>query len=116
MAECRERPPPPFFSSTEGNAMRDAILPDAQRPIFDRLARLTVEVRKLTQDGDGTGSGVVISPSGVIVTAYHVITRSRVVRVRRLHLDAKRWRIWPYGAYKADVIYRDRKADIAVLK
>lgn len=88
-------------------------LPEAQRPLFDKLVNVTVEVRKL----DGKfGSGVVLTADGIIVTAYHVIGRSRLLRVRRLRLERKRWRVRAYGALTADVLYRDRKADIAVLK
>lgn len=91
-------------------------LPQAQRPLFERLVGMTVETKKLAQDGEGCGSGVVLTTDGLIVGAYHVITRSRVIRVRLLHLDKKRWHIWAYGKYTADVLYRDRKADIFVAK
>lgn len=92
------------------------VIPEAQRPLFSRLAAVTVEVRKLTEDGYGAGSGVVLTADGLILTAHHVITRSRVVRVRRLHLDKKRWHLWTYGTYTADVVWRDRRADVSVLK
>lgn len=88
--------------------------PEAQRPLFDKLVNVAVEVRKM--DGDSLGSGVVLTADGIIITAYHVIGRSRVLRVRRLRLERKRWRVRCYGALTADVLFRDRKADIAVLK
>jgi serine protease Do len=91
-------------------------LPDAQRPLFEKLVPMTVEVRKLSKDGEGCGAGVVITSGGLILTCYHVVTRSRVMRVRRLHLDRKRWVVWSYGSYKADVVFRDKRADLAVLK
>jgi S1-C subfamily serine protease len=96
--------------------MKANTLPEAQRPLFEKIVPTAVEVRKLAEDGDGCGSGVVISADGLILTAYHVITRSRVVKVRRLLLERKRWILRTYGTYKADVIFRDKKADIAVLK
>lgn len=92
------------------------VIPEAQRPLFEKLAAMTVEVRKLTEDGYGCGSGVVLTADGLVLTAHHVITRARVVRVRRLHLDKRRWHLWTYGSYKADVVWRDRRADVAVLK
>lgn len=87
---------------------------EAKRPFFTKGAEITVEVRRL--DGGYWGSGVVVTPDGLIITAYHVIARGRVVRVRRLRLSKKGWRLYPYGKYLADVIYRDKKADVAVLK
>ncbi|MEY4745138.1 MAG: hypothetical protein RL272_1083 [Candidatus Parcubacteria bacterium] len=91
-------------------------LPEAQRPLFTELAAMTVEMRKLAEDGSSCGSGVVLTADGLIVGAWHVVTRSRVVRVRRLSLDRKRWKLWPYSSLLADVVYRDRQADIAVMK
>lgn len=91
-------------------------LPEAQRPLFTKLAAMTVEMRKFSADGDSCGSGVVLTTDGLIVGAWHVVTRSRIVRIRRLSLDGKRWKLWPYSNLLADVVYRDRKADIAIMK
>jgi S1-C subfamily serine protease len=91
-------------------------LPAAQRPLFERLVSMTVEVRVEGRNNNLCGSGAVLTADGLIITAYHLITRSRVVRVRRLRLDRKRWHISPYGNYKADVIFRDKRRDIAVLR
>jgi S1-C subfamily serine protease len=87
---------------------------EAKRPFFTKGAEITVEIRRL--DGSFWGSGVVVTPDGLILTAYHVITRGRVVRVRCLRLGKKGWRLYPHGKYLADVIYRDKTADLAVLK
>lgn len=87
---------------------------EAKRPFFTEGARVTVEIRRL--DKQEWGTGVVVTAEGLILTAYHVIGRARVMRVRRLRLSKKGWRLYPYGKYVADVIFRDKKADVAVLK
>ncbi|HTK04507.1 MAG TPA: serine protease [Candidatus Eisenbacteria bacterium] len=87
---------------------------EAKRPFFAKGAESTVEIRRL--DKQEWGSGVIVTTEGLILTAYHVIGRARVMRVRRLRLSKKGWRLYPYGKYVADVIYRDKKADVAVLK
>jgi putative serine protease PepD len=75
-------------------------------------------VHKLGRDGKSVqyGTGTVLTSCGLIMTAAHVILRSRVVLVRRLWLDRKRWHIWRYSKLKADVIYRDHRTDIAIIK
>ncbi len=103
--------------------MKANTLHEAQRPLFKQLVTTAVEVRKYTEDKKlpaenrlARGAGVILSSSGLILTAYHFIRRCRVVRVRRLRLDTKYWRLHVYGSYKADIIYRDTRADIALLK
>lgn len=54
----------------------------------------------------GSGSGVVLSRDGLIITNHHVIERSEAVRVRT-----------PDGrAYDAEVVGSDARSDIAVLR
>ncbi len=97
--------------------MLEPLLHEKLRPFFDRLVNVTVEVQNHGADGGANvGSGAVITECGLIITAAHVVKRSRVVIVRRLRLEKKRWRMRAYGKYKADVIYRDNRTDIAVLK
>lgn len=98
--------------------MLEPLINEKQRPLFDKIVNVTVEVRKLGRDGKSVqfGTGTVLTGCGLIMTAAHVILRSRVVVVRRLWLDKKRWRIWTYSKLKADVIYRDHRTDIAIIK
>jgi serine protease Do len=88
--------------------------PAAQHRIFERACKVAVEVR--LSNGRGHGSGIVLSRDGVILTAYHVIKGCRVIHVRRIRLDDDSWVIHPFGKYRADVIWRDAKADLAILK
>ena len=54
----------------------------------------------------GTGSGVIISPDGYIVTNNHVITQSRQLEVTLNN----------NGSYEAEVIGTDSDSDIALIK
>ncbi len=98
--------------------MLEPLINEKQRPLFEKIVNATVEVHKLGRNGKTVqyGTGAVLTACGLIITAAHVILRSRVVMVRRLRLDKKRWRIWKYSKLKADVIYRDHRTDIAILK
>jgi serine protease Do len=88
-------------------------LPDALRTLFERMVRVTVAIRN-PRDGK-TGSGVVITQAGLILTAQHVTTGAKTMQVKRCRLKKGKWSIVREGRYTADVIFEDRKADIAVL-
>lgn len=87
--------------------------PEAQRSLFRRAVKVTVEI--ITEKED-IGTGVVLTKNGIIVTAYHVVKGCRKIDVRRCRLSEKTWNVIRYGHYTADVIYKNPKADIAVLK
>ena len=52
------------------------------------------------------GSGFIIDKDGYILTNYHVIDKAQDIRVR----------LWDESEYKAEVIGKDRKTDIALIK
>ena len=88
--------------------------PEAQRPFFEKAVRITVKLRNSRHGNVGTG--FVLSESGVILTAEHVVRGSKTVQVKRCWLDKKGWTVRDTGRYIADVIYTDKRADVAVLK
>ncbi|KPJ84844.1 hypothetical protein AMJ57_05285, partial [Parcubacteria bacterium SG8_24] len=89
-------------------------LPEAQRRLFKKMVRLTVEIHN---DRKGCyGAGVVISRSGLILTADHNVVGAKTLTVRRCELAGRGWKITAKGRRIADVIFRDTKADVAVLK
>ena len=63
----------------------------------------------VSQDQGGFGSGVVISPEGLIVTNYHVIHRAESIKV--FFYDPK-----DLNYYVADIVGIDPVADLAVLQ
>ncbi len=52
------------------------------------------------------GSGFIIDKEGYILTNYHVIDKAQDIRVR----------LWDESEYKAEVIGKDQKTDIALIK
>jgi len=88
-------------------------LPEAQRPLFKRAVRYLVEV---TAGNGNVGSGVVITRDGLILTAYHVIKGCGEASIRRCRLSETTWNIVRFGRYAADVVYKNVRADIAVLR
>jgi len=93
---------------------------EVRRPFLASLVSATVRVRKLSERVGrygkfGTGF-FIYGGEGMIITAYHVVTNSRVVWVEPLKLSKRGWRIRTTGKYVADVVYRDKYADIAVLR
>ena len=86
---------------------------EAKRPFFEKAVRVTVTLRN-SRDGN-IGTGVVLSKSGVILTAQHVVRRSKTMQMRRCWLDKNGWTVRDTGRYTADVVYVDRRADIAII-
>ncbi|ETA00568.1 trypsin serine protease [Frankia sp. CcI6] len=64
-------------------------------------------------DGDaaGTGSGVIISPEGYILTNNHVVASAVAARTP---ISVRRYQ--EFGQVRADLVGRDPKTDIAVLR
>lgn len=81
------------------------------RPLFKKITSSTVEVLYK----GCFGAGVVLTESGLILTAHHVVDGAKVVRIRRCRL-MKDWGLSKGRKYLADVVFTHKKADIAVLK
>lgn len=87
-----------------------------QATLLNRQQQLDAALKKVTpalvsvQDGLGAGSGVVVSPDGIVLTASHVVeTRGRrPLRLNVLFSDGKE--------YQADLLGMNRSADAAMLK
>lgn len=63
-----------------------------------------------------SGSGVIVSPDGYILTAYHVIEGARTVRVE-LNKSEKKCKHEPFSkSFRAQVVGGFKEADIAVLR
>ena len=78
--------------------------------VAERARNATVLVANQMSDNDGGfGSGVVITPSGLVLTNYHVIHRADTLRV--FFYDPK-----DNNYYPAEVIGIDPVADLALLK
>ena len=83
----------------------------ARNPLFDDpVFRQFFGNRDVLRPGGPTaqslGSGVIVDPSGLVVTNYHVIDKMTEVKVA---LSDKR-------EIEADIVLRDRRTDLAVLK
>lgn len=88
--------------------------PEAQRPFFEKAVRVTVKLRDPRRGN--TGTGVVVSATGVILTAAHVVSGTKTMQVQRCRLDKAGWTVRDSGRAAADVVFIDRRADVAVLK
>ena len=74
--------------------------------IAEKLRRSTVH---LSAGRRGQGSGIIVSPDGMIVTNAHVATLSRVeVRVEV--------QLWDGSRSPADLLFRDQGRDLAILR
>lgn len=88
------------------------LLPDEQRPLFKTMVEATVRI--FNPKSEAIGTGVFISDRGLILTCQHVIKQQKTVIVRTCVLGVD-WKITLLGRNIADVIFTDRKADLAVL-
>ena len=70
------------------------------------VAHLAVEGRRGNRPSRGTGSGVMVSPDGLILTNNHVVAGAEVIRVTLP--DAR--------AFRARLLGRDAETDLAVLR
>jgi len=67
----------------------------------------------------GIGSGVILSPDGLIVTNYHVVEGARKIRVRLQGMDkqaAAQINASPRGPIEAKLVGSDSLTDLAVIK
>jgi putative serine protease PepD len=79
--------------------------PVAQDSIVDAVARVSPTVVQVRSDS-GQGSGVILEPSGLVVTNEHVVGGSR--RVELITQDERR--------IGADVVTADDRQDLAILR
>ena len=88
---------------------------DKQWPLFKNLVSKSVCVRM--SDNQSDGAGVIIGSNGLILTAWHVLKRHGKPYVHCLRLNKKKGELTIIKTgRRADLIYRDVKADIAVIK
>jgi len=78
------------------------------KELIGDLLNSTVKIATVTEDGRAAGSGVIMHESGLILTNYHVVHKSNILKV------------WLYGNrnkqyYIAKVIGVDPAADLALL-
>jgi serine protease Do len=100
----------------------DVVMSDPMRDLQAQTAYPTLEIPPSTQPGSSltdaraatvtifgstsSGSGVIVSPDGYVLTAYHVVEEGRVVRVRlATHRDVM-----------GDVVRTDAIRDVALIK
>ncbi len=81
------------------------MLPQGFGEVAERLRRCTVQVFSGTRGAQGTGSGVIWSSDGTVITNAHVALG-----------DAARVELWDGRAIETRVAARDARADLAVLK
>ena len=74
--------------------------------IYDKTIHSVVSISSHSREGGSTGTGVIISEKGYIVTNYHVIRDASSVTVL-LHDDR---------SYSANIVGADEISDLAVLK
>ena len=74
--------------------------------IYDKTIHSVVSISSHSREGGSTGTGVIISEKGYIVTNYHVIREASSVTVL-LHDDR---------SYSANIVGADEISDLAVLK
>ncbi|PKN01388.1 MAG: hypothetical protein CVU77_05480 [Elusimicrobia bacterium HGW-Elusimicrobia-1] len=66
--------------------------------------------RPQTRRQEGTGSGVIISPDGYILTNEHVVREADEINVAMAHADGSEKK------YKGKVVGKDTRTDLAVIK
>ena len=54
---------------------------DLQKHVHEVASRVTAATVALVSDGGETGSGVIVSPQGLILTAAHVVGGDEIMRV-----------------------------------
>ncbi|MFZ0559854.1 MAG: Do family serine endopeptidase [Methylovirgula sp.] len=91
------------YASRTDRTPRNALFED---PIFRHFFGDSPELRPGGPTAQSLGSGVLVDPSGLVVTNYHVIQGMTDVRVA---LSDRR-------EFEADIVLRDQRTDLAVLR
>lgn len=90
---------------------------EKKRRRFERMVAASVEISCTKNQGrGGEGSGVIITPEGHILTAYHVIRGHRDILVTFCRLSGRGWTVLHAGTCHAEMLAKDTAADIALLK
>lgn len=85
---------------------RGALIQQRTARATDRQSAGVVLIDSILSGGEGAGTGIVLTSDGTVLTNYHVVQGSRVIRVTV-----------PGGAtYRASVVGHDATHDVAVLK
>ncbi|RIH84933.1 putative serine protease HhoA [Meiothermus luteus] len=87
----------------QAQPLRPAEVRAALEPVYNRALPAALRIETIPE---GTGSGFFISPSGLVLTAYHVVEGSRSLRV----VNARR------EAFPAELVGYDEFRDLAVLR
>jgi putative serine protease PepD len=98
----------PATADADGGSSALASIPAAE--VAMRVLPTVVTVSAVTGGGGGTGSGVIISPDGYIVTNNHVLSVGSGTPAVNVILDKGA------AALTARVVGRDPRTDLAVLK
>ncbi|MCA9036473.1 MAG: trypsin-like peptidase domain-containing protein, partial [Planctomycetaceae bacterium] len=94
----------------------DPILQKRQQELKQAIAKVRNAVVGVS-DGLGVGSGVVVSPDGIVLTASHVVDSPVRRRIQPPEVDRRVTITFPDGSeYPAEVLGKNRNADAAMLR
>lgn len=86
--------------------VRERVSPFAGDPFFEQFFSNRDFGRSRPRESSSLGSGVIVDPSGIVVTNFHVIADATDIRIA---LSDRR-------EFEAEVILKDQNSDLAVLK
>ncbi|MFF6786685.1 trypsin-like peptidase domain-containing protein [Streptomyces sp. NPDC012510] len=97
-------------STTASSSTSTSVVPTSQKGTVSGVAKAVspsiVEINASSNAGESTGSGVIITSEGEIITNNHVISGASQIKVRTS--DGK--------SYTAEVVGTDSKKDLALIK
>lgn len=113
-AEEKHYPPPSARRSLQGLSREERRIIEAFERVKQAVVVLETEDLQMTQEGrelllqrgKGAGSGVLVSEEGDVLTAAHVVSGARSVRVR----------LWDGRELGGRVVFSDAESDVAVVR
>ena len=100
-----------FCGIIQSEADADLVTLKTRQSQLDNALTKVLPALVAVQDGNGAGSGVVVSADGVVLTASHVVDSRRPRPSDRLHV------VFPDGSrYRAEILGMNRSVDAAMLK